>query len=171
MTSYSPSVGCIRSTLIVRTLWHDTFSRCYSASLLKPVLKSAFVWILGGDAACSAYVVVVGVANIRLDAVLFLKVTLYTATAWYRCPSISRLAISRIFDKSDFFWERVDFRLVKSDSDFNMSDIFRRKSELRKARKTANALLTACSRPFYGATPPTDAPEKEYRFRKKSETC
>ena len=33
----------------MRTLWHQIFSRCYSASLLKPVLKNAFVWILSGD--------------------------------------------------------------------------------------------------------------------------
>ena len=39
MTSYSPSEGCIESTLIVRTLWHQILSRCYSASLLQPALK------------------------------------------------------------------------------------------------------------------------------------
>ena len=49
MISYSPSEGCIRSTLIVRTLWHHIFSRCYSASLVKPMPKNVFVWILSGD--------------------------------------------------------------------------------------------------------------------------
>ena len=42
MISYSPCEGCIRSTLIVHTLWHQIFSRCYSASLLKPVLNTIF---------------------------------------------------------------------------------------------------------------------------------
>ena len=49
MISYSPSEGCIQSTLIVRTLWHKIFSRCYYASLLKPVLKNTFASILSGD--------------------------------------------------------------------------------------------------------------------------
>ena len=40
---------CIRSTLIVRRLWHQIFSRCYSAFLLKPLLKNAFVSILSGE--------------------------------------------------------------------------------------------------------------------------
>ena len=39
------------------------------------------------------------------------------------------------------------------------------------ARKTANALSTAHSRPFDGAAPPTDAPAKNYRSQKMSETC
>ena len=49
MISYSPSKGCIRSTLIVRTLWHQSFTRCHSASFLKQALKKRFVWILSGD--------------------------------------------------------------------------------------------------------------------------
>ena len=49
MISYSPSKGCIQSTLIVCTLWHQRFSRCYSESLPKPELENAFVWILSGD--------------------------------------------------------------------------------------------------------------------------
>ena len=43
MVSHSPSKGYIRSTLIVRTLWHQTYPRCYSASLLKSALNNAFV--------------------------------------------------------------------------------------------------------------------------------
>ena len=44
-------------------------------------------------------------------------------------------------------------------STFEEPDMFRRISELRKARRTANTIHTACSRPFYGAIPPTDTPE------------
>ena len=57
MISYSPSEGCIQSTLIVRTLWHQIFSRCYSASLLKPVLENAFAWILSGDYGMHLYMI------------------------------------------------------------------------------------------------------------------
>ena len=49
MISYPPSEGCIRSTLIVRKLWHQICSRAYSASFLKPVLTYDFVWIPIGD--------------------------------------------------------------------------------------------------------------------------
>ena len=52
MIIYSPSEGCIRNILIVRTLWNQICSRCYSACLLKPMLKNAFAWILSGDTVC-----------------------------------------------------------------------------------------------------------------------
>ena len=93
----------------------------------------------------------------------------------YRCPSISRPAISRIFGKSDIFYGNgyiyEGFIHVKKDPTFDESDIFRRESELTKTRKTANAQRTAHSRPFNCATLPTDAPAKKYRSRKTSGTC
>ena len=56
MLSYSPPKGCIRSILIARTPWHQIFSLCYSASLLTPVLKNAFVGTLSGDTVIGAQV-------------------------------------------------------------------------------------------------------------------
>ena len=53
MISYAPSKGCIRSTLLLRTLWHQIFSRRYSASLLEPALKNLLFWILSGDTVLS----------------------------------------------------------------------------------------------------------------------
>ena len=61
------------------------------------------------------------------------------ASLLYRCPSISRLAISRIFDKSELFSGSVTFLEILEPLSriptFDKSDIFRRKSELKKARK------------------------------------
>ena len=57
MISYSPCEGCIWSTLIVRMLWHQIFSWCHSASLLKSVLKNAFVWILSGNTVLESLII------------------------------------------------------------------------------------------------------------------
>ena len=88
---------------------------------------------------------------------------------------ICRLAISWIFDKSDIFGNGYIFEgegyTRKSDLTFDKSDDFRTESELTNARRTANALRTAHSRPFYSASPPTDAPVKKLISRITSETC
>ena len=74
MISYSPSEGCVRSTLIVCTLWHKTFSWCHSAFLLKLVLKNAFVWIFGGD-------------------------TVYASIIAFRLPYVASIVVGgRVFD-------------------------------------------------------------------------
>ena len=91
----------------------------------------------------------------------------------YRDTSISRLATSWIFDKpvirSGSGYNFGGFIHVESDPAFDKLDIFRMESELTKARKTANALRTAHSRPFNDVTPPKYAPAKKYRSRKKSD--
>ena len=48
MISYSPSEGCILSTLIVHTLWHQIFSRCYAISLLNVITLISYVSITTG---------------------------------------------------------------------------------------------------------------------------
>ena len=48
MMACSSSEGCIWSTLLLHTLWHEVCPRWYSTTLLKSVLETALVWMFTG---------------------------------------------------------------------------------------------------------------------------
>ena len=114
------------------------------------------------------------------EVVLFLFCGHFNARNAYGEKPWDHPRIQAPLDKSDFrsvehfFCNRCSFGRfshVESDPNSDKSDIFRQESELTNSRKTANALHTAHSRPYYGATLPIVPLEQKYRSRKVLESC
>ena len=99
MISYSPSEGCIQSTSIVRTLWHQILSRHVSASLSKPVLIKRFClntqWRCGTSSA----------ALLSSSAALFIVCCSASFLAELSVSSPQKLFIFIIY--KNIFWIKV----------------------------------------------------------------